>query len=307
MKIDEINFSEPNAKKQKILFENLTPDFPDEKLTLERGNGTTQDLSSRIVDLIAPIGKGQRALIVSPPKAGKTLMLQNIADSIAATNPDVVLIVLLIDERPEEVTDMRRMVRGEVVASTFDEPPSRHVQVAEMVIEKAKRLVEHQKDVVILLDSITRLARAYNTIVPSSGKVLTGGVDANALERPKRFYGAARNFIEGGSLSIIATALIDTGSRMDEVIYEEFKGRGNLEIHLERKIAEKRVWPAINIRRSGTRREERLLSEDELQRVWILRKLLHDMEDIAAIEFMVDKLKETRTNDEFFNSMRGGR
>ena len=267
LKIDEINFSEPNAKKQKILFENLTPDFPDEKLTLERGNGTTQDLSSRIVDLIAPIGKGQRALIVSPPKAGKTLMLQNIADSIAVNNPDVVLIVLLIDER----------------------------------------LTEHKQDVVILLDSITRLARAFNTIVPSSGKVLTGGVDANALERPKRFYGAARNFIEGGSLSIIATALIDTGSRMDEVIYEEFKGRGNLEIHLERKIAEKRVWPAINIRRSGTRREERLLSEDELQRVWILRKLLHDMEDIAAIEFMVDKLKETRTNDEFFNSMRGGR
>ena len=303
--IDEINFSEPNAKKQKILFENLTPDFPDERLTLERGNGTTQDISSRIVDLIAPIGKGQRALIVSPPKAGKTLMLQNIADSLAATNPDVVLIVLLIDERPEEVTDMRRMVRGEVVASTFDEPPSRHVQVAEMVIEKAKRLVEQKKDVVILLDSITRLARAYNTIVPSSGKVLTGGVDANALERPKRFYGAARNFIEGGSLSIIATALVDTGSKMDEVIYEEFKGRGNLEIHLERKIAEKRVWPAINIRRSGTRREERLLGEDELQRVWILRKLLHDMEDIAAIEFMIDKLKDTKTNEQFFNSMRG--
>ena len=307
LKIDEVNFSEPNSKKQKILFENLTPDFPDERLTLERGNGTTQDLSSRIVDLIAPIGKGQRALIVSPPKAGKTLMLQNTADSIAANNKDVVLIVLLIDERPEEVTDMRRMVRGEVVASTFDEPPSRHVQVAEMVIEKAKRLVEHKKDVVILLDSITRLARAYNTIVPSSGKVLTGGVDANALERPKRFYGAARNFVEGGSLTIIATALIDTGSKMDEVIYEEFKGRGNLEIHLERKIAEKRIWPAINIRRSGTRREERLLPEDELQRVWILRKLLHDMDDIAAVEFMLDKLKETKTNEEFFKSMRGGR
>ena len=307
LKIDTINFSEPNAKKQKILFENLTPDFPDARLTLERGNGTSQDISSRIVDLIAPIGKGQRALIVSPPKAGKTLMLQNVADSIAANDKEVVLIVLLIDERPEEVTDMRRMVRGEVVASTFDEPPSRHVQVAEMVIEKAKRLVEHKKDVVILLDSITRLARAYNTIVPSSGKVLTGGVDANALERPKRFYGAARNFIEGGSLSIIATALIDTGSKMDEVIYEEFKGRGNLEIHLERKIAEKRVWPAINIRRSGTRREERLLADDELQRVWILRKLLHDMDDIAAIEFMVDKLKETKTNEDFFRSMRGGR
>ena len=307
LKIDEVNFSEPTSKKQKILFENLTPDFPDERLTLERGNGTTQDLSSRIVDLVAPIGKGQRALIVSPPKAGKTLMLQNVADSIAANNKDVVLIVLLIDERPEEVTDMRRMVRGEVVASTFDEPPSRHVQVAEMVIEKAKRLVEHKKDVVILLDSITRLARAYNTIVPSSGKVLTGGVDANALERPKRFYGAARNFVEGGSLTIIATALIDTGSKMDEVIYEEFKGRGNLEIHLERKIAEKRIWPAINIRRSGTRREERLLPEDELQRVWILRKLLHDMDDIAAVEFMLDKLKETKTNEEFFKSMRGGR
>ena len=307
LKIDEVNFSEPTSKKQKILFENLTPDFPDERLTLERGNGTTQDLSSRIVDLVAPIGKGQRALIVSPPKAGKTLMLQNVADSIAANNKDVVLIVLLIDERPEEVTDMRRMVRGEVVASTFDEPPSRHVQVAEMVIEKAKRLVEHKKDVVILLDSITRLARAYNTIVPSSGKVLTGGVDANALERPKRFYGAARNFVEGGSLTIIATALIDTGSKMDEVIYEEFKGRGNLEIHLERKIAEKRIWPAINIRRSGTRREERLLADDELQRVWILRKLLHDMDDIAAVEFMLDKLKETKTNEEFFKSMRGSR
>ena len=304
LKVDEINFSEPNTKKHKILFENLTPLFPDERLKLERGNGSTEDLTARIIDLIAPIGKGQRALIVSPPKAGKTLVLQNIAQSIVANNPEVVLIVLLIDERPEEVTEMQRSVRGEVVASTFDEPPSRHVQVAEMVIEKAKRLVEHQKDVVILLDSITRLARAYNTIVPSSGKVLTGGVDAHALERPKRFFGAARNIEEGGSLTIVATALIDTGSKMDEVIYEEFKGTGNQELHLERKIAEKRVYPAINIRRSATRREELLMAEDELQRVWILRKLLHDMDDIAAIEFILDKLKETKSNEEFFNSMK---
>jgi transcription termination factor Rho len=305
LKVDQINFSEPNSKKHKILFENLTPLFPDDRLMLERGNGSTEDLTARIIDLIAPIGKGQRALIVSPPKAGKTLVLQNIAQSISANNPDVVLIVLLIDERPEEVTEMQRLVNGEVVASTFDEPPSRHVQVAEMVIEKAKRLVEHKKDVVILLDSITRLARAYNTIVPSSGKVLTGGVDAHALERPKRFFGAARNIEEGGSLSIIATALIDTGSKMDEVIYEEFKGTGNQELHLERKIAEKRVYPAINIRRSATRREELLMAEDELQRVWILRKLLHDMDDVAAIEFMVDKLKDTKTNEEFFASMKG--
>jgi transcription termination factor Rho len=304
LKVDEINFSEPNTKKHKILFENLTPLFPNQRLKLERGNGSTEDLSARIVDLIAPIGKGQRALVVSPPKAGKTLMLQNIAQSITANNPEVVLIVLLIDERPEEVTEMQRSVRGEVVASTFDEPPSRHVQVAEMVIEKAKRLVEHQKDVVILLDSITRLARAYNTIVPSSGKVLTGGVDANALERPKRFFGAARNIEEGGSLTIIATALIDTGSKMDEVIYEEFKGTGNQELHLERKIAEKRVYPAINIRRSATRREELLMAEDELQRIWILRRLLHDMDDVAAIEFLIDKLKNTKTNEEFFASMR---
>ncbi len=303
LKVDEINFSEPNLKKHKILFENLTPLFPNERLKLERGNGSTEDLSARIVDLIAPIGKGQRALIVSPPKAGKTLMLQNIAQSITANSPDVVMIVLLIDERPEEVTEMQRSVRGEVVASTFDEPPSRHVQVAEMVIEKAKRLVEHQKDVVILLDSITRLARAYNTIVPSSGKVLTGGVDANALERPKRFFGAARNIEEGGSLTIVATALVETGSKMDEVIYEEFKGTGNMELHLERKIAEKRVYPAINIRRSATRREELLMAEDELQRVWILRKLLHDMDDLAAIEFLMDKLKNTKTNDEFFSSI----
>ena len=307
LKVDEINLSEPNAKKHQILFENLTPLFPDERYNLERGNGSTEDLSGRIVDLIAPIGKGQRALIVSPPKAGKTLMLQAIAQSITSNDPDAIMIVLLIDERPEEVTEMQRLVQGEVVASTFDEPPSRHVQVAEMVIEKAKRLVEHKKNVVILLDSITRLARAYNTIVPSSGKVLTGGVDAHALERPKRFYGAARNIEEGGSLTIVATAIVETGSKMDEVIYEEFKGTGNMELHLERKIAEKRDYPAINIRRSGTRREELLMSEEELQRVWILRKLLHDMDDIAAIEFMTDKLKDTKTNEEFFSSMKGGR
>ena len=307
LKVDQINFGEPNSKKHQILFENLTPLFPDDRMQLERGNGSTEDLTARIIDLVAPIGRGQRALIVSPPKAGKTLVLQNIATSISANYPDVILIVLLIDERPEEVTEMKRLVAGEVVASTFDEPPSRHVQVAEMVIEKAKRLVEHKKDVVILLDSITRLARAYNTIVPSSGKVLTGGVDAHALERPKRFFGAARNIEEGGSLSIIATALVETGSKMDEVIYEEFKGTGNQELHLERKIAEKRVYPAINIRRSATRREELLMGEEELKRVWILRKLLHDMDDIAAIEFMLDKLKDTKTNEEFFSSMKGGR
>jgi transcription termination factor Rho len=305
LKVDEINFSEPNTKKHKILFENLTPLFPQERLRLERGNGSTEDLAARVVDLVAPIGKGQRGLIVSPPKAGKTLMLQNIAQAITYNNPEVVLIVLLIDERPEEVTEMQRTVRGEVVASTFDEPPSRHVQVAEMAIEKAKRLVEHKKDVVVLLDSVTRLARAYNTIVPSSGKVLTGGVDAHALERPKRFFGAARNIEEGGSLTIIATALVETGSKMDEVIYEEFKGTGNQELHLERRIAEKRVFPAINIRRSGTRREDLLTGEDELQRIWILRKLLHDMDDIAAIEFLLDKLKDFKTNDEFFSSMKG--
>ncbi len=305
LKVDEVNYSEPNSKKNNILFENLTPLFANKRMMLERGNGSTEDLTARVIDLIAPIGKGQRALIVSPPKAGKTLVLQNIAQSITANNPEVVMIVLLIDERPEEVTDMQRSVRGEVVASTFDEPPSRHVQVAEMVIEKAKRLVEHQKDVVILLDSITRLARAYNTIVPSSGKVLTGGVDAHALERPKRFFGAARNIEEGGSLTIVATALVETGSKMDEVIYEEFKGTGNLELHLERKIAEKRVYPAINIRRSGTRREELLMTEEELHRVWILRKLLHEMDDVAAIEFMLTKLKDTKTNDQFFASMKG--
>ena len=307
LKVDEVNLDKPENSKHKILFENLTPLFPDQRLTLETGNGSTEDLTGRIIDLVAPIGKGQRGLLVAPPKAGKTIMMQNIAQAILTNNPECYIIVLLIDERPEEVTEMQRSVgiRGaEVVASTFDEPPSRHVQVADMVIEKAKRLVEHKKDVVILLDSITRLARAYNTVIPSSGKVLTGGVDAHALERPKRFFGAARNIEEGGSLSIIATALIDTGSKMDEGIYEEFKGTGNLELHLDRKIAEKRVYPAINIRRSGTRREELLTADDELQRMWILRKLLHGMEDLPAIEFLADKLKETKTNDEFFKSMK---
>lgn len=281
LKVNEINFDKPESVRNKILFENLTPLFPDERLLMEAGNGSTEDVTSRIIDLVAPLGKGQRALVVSPPKAGKTFMLQNIANAVTRNNPECHLIVLLIDERPEEVTEMSRTVRGEVVASTFDEPPARHVQVAEMVIEKAKRLVEHKRDVVILLDSITRLARAYNTVIPSSGKVLTGGVDANALERPKRFFGAARNIEEGGSLTIIATALVDTGSKMDEVIFEEFKGTGNSELHLDRKIAEKRTFPAINIRRSGTRREDLLTSEDELQRMWILRKLLNPMEDVA--------------------------
>ncbi|MCP5321268.1 MAG: transcription termination factor Rho [Pseudomonadales bacterium] len=304
LKVSDVNFSGSDTSRTKVLFENLTPLFPQERLKLEQGNGSSQDLSGRIMDLVAPIGKGQRGLIVSPPKAGKTLILQNIAQSIVRNNPECYVIVLLIDERPEEVTDMERSVRAEVVASTFDEPPARHVQVAEMVIEKAKRLVEHKKDVVILLDSITRLARAFNTIVPSSGKVLTGGVDAHALERPKRFFGTARNIEEGGSLTIIATALIDTGSKMDEVIYEEFKGTGNMELHLDRRIAEKRVFPAINIRRSGTRREELLTSDEELNRMWILRKLLHSMEDIDATEFLIDKLKDTKTNDEFFASMK---
>ncbi|MGV6806907.1 MAG: transcription termination factor Rho [bacterium] len=304
LKVDEINMDRPENAKNKILFENLTPLFPDERLVLEAGNGSTEDLTGRMIDLVAPIGKGQRGLIVAPPKAGKTIMMQHIAQSIIRNNPECYIIVLLIDERPEEVTEMQRSVRGEVVASTFDEPPARHVQVAEMVIEKAKRLVEHKRDVVILLDSITRLARAYNTTVPSSGKVLTGGVDAHALERPKRFFGAARNIEQGGSLTIIATALVDTGSKMDEVIYEEFKGTGNMELHLDRKVAEKRVYPAINIRRSGTRREDLLMGEDELQRVWILRKLLHSMEDADAIEFLIDKLKDTKTNDEFFQSMK---
>ena len=304
LKISEINFSKPESSKNKILFENLTPLFPQDRLELQLGNGSTEDLSARVIDLTSPIGKGQRGLIVSPPKAGKTLILQNIAQSITKNNPEVRLIVLLIDERPEEVTEMQRSVRGEVVASTFDEPPSRHVQVADMVIEKAKRLVEHKEDVVFLLDSITRLARAYNTVIPSSGKVLTGGVDAHALERPKRFFGAARNLEEGGSLTIIATALIETGSKMDEVIYEEFKGTGNMELHLDRKVAEKRIYPAINVRRSGTRREDLLTSEEELQRMWILRKLLSSMEDVQATEFILDKLKGTKTNDEFFNSMK---
>jgi len=304
LKVNEINFDKPENSRNKILFENLTPLFPDERLVLEAGNGSTEDLTGRIIDLIAPIGKGQRGLIVAPPKAGKTIMMQNIAQAITRNNPECHLIVLLIDERPEEVTEMQRSVRGEVVASTFDEPPARHVQVADMVIERAKRLVEHKKDVIILLDSVTRLARAYNTVIPSSGKVLTGGVDAHALERPKRFFGAARNIEEGGSLSIIATALVDTGSKMDEVIYEEFKGTGNLELHLDRKIAEKRIYPAINVRRSGTRREELLMKEDELQRAWILRRLLNDMEDVAATEFLVDKLKDFKTNDEFFLSMK---
>jgi len=304
LKVDTINYDTPDSSKNKILFENLTPLFPQRRLLLEAGNGSTEDISARIIDLVSPIGKGQRALIVSPPKAGKTILLQNIAQSIARNNPECYLIVLLIDERPEEVTEMQRMVRGEVIASTFDEPPTRHVQVAEMVIEKAKRLVEHRMDVVILLDSITRLARAYNTVVPSSGKVLTGGVDANALAQPKRFFGAARNIEEGGSLTIIASALIDTGSKMDEVIYEEFKGTGNAEIHLDRRAAEKRIYPAINIRRSGTRREEFLTTEEELQRMWILRKLLNSMDDLDAIEFLVDKLRQTKSNDEFFASMK---
>ena len=304
LKIAEINFSKPDDSKHKILFENLTPLFPDERLPLQVGNGSTEDISARVIDLTTPIGKGQRGLIVSPPKAGKTLILQNIAQSITHNSPECRLIVLLIDERPEEVTEMQRSVRGEVVASTFDEPPSRHVQVAEMVIEKAKRLVEHKEDVVILLDSITRLARAYNTIIPSSGKVLTGGVDAHALERPKRFFGAARNLEEGGSLTIIATALIETGSKMDEVIYEEFKGTGNMELILDRKMAEKRVYPAINVRRSGTRREDLLTTEEELQRMWILRKLLSSQEDLQATEFILDKLKNTKTNEEFFNAMK---
>jgi transcription termination factor Rho len=304
LKVNDINYEKPENAKSKVLFENLTPLHPNERLKLELGNGSTEDITPRVIDLAAPIGKGQRGLIVSPPKAGKTMLLQNVAQSITANHPECYLIVLLIDERPEEVTEMARSVRGEVVSSTFDEPASRHVQVAEMVIEKAKRLVEHKRDVVILLDSITRLARAYNTVVPSSGKVLTGGVDANALHRPKRFFGAARNIEEGGSLTILATALVETGSRMDDVIYEEFKGTGNMEIHLDRKIAEKRVYPAININRSGTRREELLTKPDELQKVWILRKLLHGMEEITAMEFLLDKLKDSKTNDEFFDSMK---
>jgi transcription termination factor Rho len=304
LKVGEINFDSPEHSRNKVLFENLTPLFPKERLKLERGNGSTEDLTARTIDLVSPIGKGQRGLIVSPPKAGKTMLLQNIATSITANHPEVYLIVLLIDERPEEVTEMQRTVKGEVVSSTFDEPASRHVQVAEMVIEKAKRLVEHKKDVVILLDSITRLARAYNTVVPSSGKVLTGGVDANALQRPKRFFGAARNIEEGGSLTILATALIDTGSKMDDVIYEEFKGTGNSEMHLDRRISEKRVFPAFNINRSGTRKEELITAQDELAKIWILRKLLHPMDELAAVEFLLDKMKDTKTNGEFFDAMK---
>jgi transcription termination factor Rho len=304
LKINEINFETPDKAKGKILFENLTPLFAEERLTLEQGNGSTEDLTPRIIDLASPIGKGQRGLIVSPPKAGKTMILQSIAQSITHNHPEVHLIVLLIDERPEEVTEMERSVGGEVISSTFDEPASRHVQVAEMVIARAKRLTEHKKDVVILLDSITRLARAYNTVIPASGKVLTGGVDANALQRPKRFFGAARNIEEGGSLTIIATALVDTGSRMDDVIYEEFKGTGNMELHLDRTIAEKRIYPAININRSGTRREEKLTAEQELQKIWILRKLLHPMEELAAMEFLLERLKATKNNAEFFDAMK---
>ena len=304
VKVDKINGQPPEASKNKILFENLTPLFPDEPIRLERDMKGEENITGRVIDMVAPIGKGQRGLLVASPKSGKTVMMQHIAHAITTNHPEIVLIVLLIDERPEEVTEMQRSVRGEVVASTFDEPATRHVQVAEMVIEKAKRLVEHKKDVVILLDSITRLARAYNTVVPTSGKVLTGGVDANALHRPKRFFGAARNIEEGGSLTIIATALIDTGSRMDEVIYEEFKGTGNMEVHLARRLAEKRVYPAININPSGTRREELLIKPDLLQKIWILRKLLHDMDELAAMEFLLDKMRQTKNNAEFFDMMK---
>lgn len=306
VKVDKVNGEPPENSKHKILFENLTPLFPTDRLKLERDIGSEENLTGRIIDIIAPIGKGQRGLIVAPPKSGKTVMLQHIAHSIAANQPECYLIVLLIDERPEEVTEMQRSVRGEVISSTFDEPATRHVQVAEMVIEKAKRLVEHKRDVVILLDSITRLARAYNTVVPASGKVLTGGVDANALQRPKRFFGAARNIEEGGSLTIIATALIDTGSRMDDVIYEEFKGTGNMEIHLDRRMGEKRLYPAINVNRSGTRKEELLIERDVLQKIWVLRKLLYPMDDIEAMEFLLDKIKATKNNGDFFDSMRRG-
>ncbi|EGK71137.1 Transcription termination factor [Methyloversatilis universalis FAM5] len=306
VKVDRINSEPPEATKHKILFENLTPLHPTEPLKLERDMRGEENTTSRVIDMIAPIGKGQRALLVAPPKTGKTVMMQHIAHAITVNHPEAMLIVLLIDERPEEVTEMQRSVKGEVVASTFDEPATRHVQVAEMVIEKAKRLVEHKKDVIILLDSITRLARAYNTVQPASGKVLTGGVDANALQKPKRFFGAARNVEEGGSLTIIATALIETGSRMDDVIYEEFKGTGNMEIHLDRRMAEKRVYPAINVNRSGTRREELLLKPEILQKIWVLRKLLYNMDDLEAIEFLLDKIKATKSNGEFFDAMRRG-
>lgn len=306
IKVDMVNGDKPENTKHKILFENLTPLFPTIPLTLERDNKSEENITSRVIDMIAPIGKGQRALLVASPKSGKTVMMQNIAHAITANHDDVELIVLLIDERPEEVTEMTRSVKGEVVASTFDEPAARHLQVAEMVLEKAKRLVEHKKDVVILLDSITRLARAYNTVIPSSGKVLTGGVDANALHKPKRFFGAARNIEEGGSLTIIATALVDTGSRMDDVIYEEFKGTGNMEIHLDRRMAEKRIYPAINVNKSSTRREELLIEKDVLQKIWVLRKLLYPMDDLDAMEFLLDKIKATKNNADFFDSMRRG-
>ena len=306
VKVDSVNGESPENTKNKILFENLTPLFPTIPLTLERDIRGEENVTGRVIDMIAPIGRGQRALLVASPKSGKTVMMQHIAHAITANHPDVSLIVLLIDERPEEVTEMTRSVKGEVVASTFDEPATRHVQVAEMVLEKAKRLVEHKKDVVILLDSITRLARAYNTVVPASGKVLTGGVDANALQRPKRFFGAARNIEEGGSLTIIATALVDTGSRMDDVIYEEFKGTGNMEIHLDRRMAEKRIYPAINVNKSGTRREELLIEKDILQKIWVLRKLLYPMDDLEAMEFLLDKIKATKNNADFFDSMRRG-
>jgi transcription termination factor Rho len=306
VKVDRVNGEDPSSTKHKILFENLTPLHPDKAMRLERDTKAEENLTARIIDMIAPIGKGQRGLIVAPPKSGKTVMMQHIAHALTANHPDIVLIVLLIDERPEEVTEMQRSVRGEVIASTFDEPATRHVQVAEMVIERAKRLVEHKKDVVILLDSITRLARAYNTVVPASGKVLTGGVDANALQRPKRFFGAARNIEEGGSLTIIATALIDTGSRMDEVIYEEFKGTGNMEIHLNRRMMEKRIYPAMDINKSGTRREELLIEASNLQKIWILRKLLHDMDELEAMEFLMGKMKQTKGNAEFFDMMKRG-
>ncbi len=306
VKVDQVNGEAPENTKHKILFENLTPLFPTIPLKLERDIKGAENITSRVIDMIAPIGRGQRGLLVASPKSGKTVMMQNIAHAITANHPDVILIVLLIDERPEEVTEMTRSVQGEVVASTFDEPATRHVQVAEMVLEKAKRLVEHKKDVVILLDSITRLARAYNTVIPSTGKVLTGGVDANALQRPKRFFGAARNIEEGGSLTIIATALVDTGSRMDDVIYEEFKGTGNMEIHLDRRMAEKRIYPAINVNKSGTRREELLIEKEVLQKIWVLRKLLYPMDDLEAMEFLLDKIKSTKNNADFFDSMRRG-
>ena len=306
VKVDKVNNDAPENTKNKILFENLTPLFPTEPLTLERETEGVENYTSRVIDMISPIGKGQRGLLVASPKSGKTVMMQNIAHAITANHPDVSLIVLLIDERPEEVTEMTRSVKGEVLASTFDEPATRHVQVAEMVLEKAKRLVEHKKDVVILLDSITRLARAYNTVIPSSGKVLTGGVDANALQKPKRFFGAARNIEEGGSLTILATALVDTGSRMDDVIYEEFKGTGNMEIHLDRRMAEKRVYPAINVNKSSTRREELLIPADVLQKIWVLRKLLYPMDELEAMEFLLDKVKSTKNNSDFFDSMRRG-